>query len=477
MSSPFRFPTLSGPAPMPVLGWRGNLVQFLFDPIRYMAPLRRAHGDVVPLVRGGAGPVFLREAKQGTVFALGPACSQAVWTQMGVFHSARIQGPPESASFARVTSGLFNMNDDKHRQQRRLIQPAFHRARVEGYRDTMVAFAERAIASWRVGQTRDVEREMTRLTLEVANKTLFGLDPAPGQLTVGDQIQEVIGLSMRPATLVPVALPGTPRRRLVDGARQLEANLRAVIADKRAMGKGDDVLATLVATRDEDGDALSDDELLGQLFILFLAGHDTTKSAIAWTLFLLAQHPRVQADVQAELRSVLGGAAPRNDQVQELRLLDRVIKESMRVLPPVPFTGRITTQPTTLCGVDLPADVEVLISPYCLHRDPDLYPDPQKFRPERWETLSPSTFEYAPFGAGPRMCIGAGFASLELKVVLSLLLQRFTFELPEGARIDRRTTVVMSPKRGMPMVLRPPGTSARRTEVRGNVREMVDLPS
>ena len=479
MSATHLFTSISGPRPTPVLGWRGNLVRFLRDPVGYMAPLARAHGDVVPFAGRGAGPVLVREAHGGTVFALGPVCSQQVFGQMPVFHSARIPGPPESRSFERLTSGLLSMNEDRHRKQRRLLQPAFHKARIEGYRDTMVAMTERAVESWRPGEVRDLVAEMAHLTLAVANRTLFGLDTTPGEINLGQQIQEVLELSISPAAMVPLNLPFSPRRRLIETAARTEASLRAVITRKRAEGVGgDDVLSTLLATRDEDGDALTDDELIGQLFVLFLAGHDTTKSAVAWTLFLLSEHPRVHGDLRDELFGVLGGSAPRSDQMGELPLLDRVVKESLRLFPPAPFTGRLTVQATELAGVPIPAGMEVIVSPYCLHRYPDLYPEPQRFLPERWEKLAPSPFEYAPFGAGPRMCIGAGFATLELKVVLAILLQRFGFELPPGGRVDRHTTVVMSPKGGLRMLLRPRNaTVPPAPRVRGDVREMVDLPA
>jgi cytochrome P450 len=184
----------------------------------------------------------------------------------------------------------------------------------------------------------------------------------------------------------------------------------------------------------------------------------------------------VLADVLEELHRTLGDAPPRYDQLGSLPLLGRVIKESLRLFPPAPFTGRMTVQPTELQGVPLPAGTELIISPYCLHRDPDLYADPLQFRPERWETLSRSPFEYAPFGAGPRTCIGSAFATLELTTVLAMLLQRFGLELAPNARIERKTTVVMSPRDGMPMILRPAGTLAPVTRVRGNVHEMVALP-
>jgi cytochrome P450 len=396
---------------------------------------------------------------------------------MTVFHSMRVAGPKESSAYATLTSGLFAMNEDKHRRQRRAIQPAFARARLEGYHATMVALTERTLAGLRIGDTCDLVEVMTPLTLAIANKTLFGLDTTPGTLSIGEQVQRVLGLAMSPASLVPLNLPLTPRRRLITTAAQLEHELRAVIASRRAsMAEGDDILSTLLISHDDaDADALTEDELVGQLFLLFLAGHDTSKDAIAWTLFLLVQHPHVLANVLAELHATLGGASPRHEQLGSLVLLGRVIKESLRLFPPAPFTGRMTVQPTELHGVALPARTEVILSPYCLHRDPDLYADPLQFRPERWATLARSPFEYAPFGAGPRTCIGSAFAMLELTTVLAMLLQRFGLELVPGARVERRTTLVMSPRHGMPMILRAAGTLAPVARVRGNVHEMVAL--
>lgn len=478
MSSTSPFARLPGPAPMPVIGWRGNLARFFRDPIAYTAPLPRAHGTLVSFARGGAGPVLVRDAPAGsTIFAFGSACAKAVWGQMNVYHSTRLPGPPESRSFRLLTSGLFNLNDEKHRKMRRMLQPAFAQARLEGYHDTMVTFAERAIETWRAGETREMTKELTRITLEISNKTLFGLESSPAALRLNAQIQEILDLLVSPLAQLPVNLPGTPRRRLIEASDRVEQSLREIIAQKRAAGvEGNDILAALMAMRDDDGNRLTDDKLIGQLFIMFFAGHDTTKVAVVWALFLLMQHPEILADLLDELRSVLGGAAPRKDQMQSLPLLEHVVKESMRILPPAPFTGRITVLPTTLEGVDLPVGTEVIMSSYCLHREPDLYPDAQRFRPARWESLAPSPFEYAPFGAGPRTCLGAPFAMQEVKVLLAILLQRFGFELAPGARIDRWTNVVMSPRHGLPVILRPHGSLPRRARVEGNIHEMVDLP-
>lgn len=471
--------SLPGPPPLPILGWRGNVLRFFADPIRYMTPLRERYGDLVAFTAGGAGPVIAREASpMSSVFALGPACNQAVYTQMGVFHSTRISGPPESRSFHTLTSGLFSMNDDRHRTQRRLIQPAFHKKRLDGYRDTMAAFTGDLLDRMRPGEARDVCLDMQALTLSIANRTLFGLTPSPGVLSLGEQIQDVVRRSMSPASLVPLNLPMSPRRRLIEAAARTEEGLRAVIASaRRSPAGGDDILSTLLATRDEDGAELSEDELIGQLFLLFFAGHDTTKNAIAWTLFLLSQHPTIARDVVDELESVLRGDPPSVDQLGALPLIERVIKESLRLFTPAPFTGRITATSAVLGGHEIPAGTEIFVSPYCTHRDPSIYPAPLRFDPRRWETRSPSPHEYVPFGAGARMCIGAGFAMMEIKIVLSMLLQRFTFELPPGARVDRRTDIVLAPKHGLPMIVRARGAGVAAGRVRGDVREMVELPA
>lgn len=476
MTLPSSVATLPGPRPVPVLGWRGNAVRFLLDPIGYMDALPRV--PVAAFTAGGGGPVIVRTSGAGdTIFALGPASTQTVLGQPAAFHSARIEGPRESRSFFRLTSGLFSMNDGKHLAQRRLIQPAFSKKRLEGYRDDMVAITARTLDRMVVGGRIDLLAAMQQLTLEIANKALFGRDSAPGVHNIGAMIEDVTALAMNPLTMIPLNLPLTPRRRLIDLAARVEASLRAQVAVKReAGGHGDDVLSALLRSRDEDGTTLTEDELIGQLFLLFFAGHDTTRTALAWTLFLLAQHPAVLADVLDELHGVLGGDAPSVAQLGRLPLLERVLKESMRLFPPAPLTGRITVTPVMLGGREFRAGTEVILSFYHSHRDPDLYPEPLRFRPARWESFSPGPHEYVPFGGGVRMCIGAGFAMMEAKIVLAMLLQRFCFALDPAGRFDRKCSVVLSLRHGLPVLLGAQDRVVRaRTVVRGDVHEMVDL--
>jgi cytochrome P450 len=192
----------------------------------------------------------------------------------------------------------------------------------------------------------------------------------------------------------------------------------------------------------------------------------------------LSQHPDVARDLEDELETVLRGSAPLVDDLARLPLLDAIVKESLRILPPVPFHPRIVAEDTVLLGHRLPAGSEIFLSIFHMHHDPAVFPEPNRFLPRRWETIKPSVYEYNPFSAGPRMCIGASFATMEIKLILAILLQRFRLEMPDRARVDPRVAITMAPKGGLRMrVRRRTDGASRGGGVRGRVRELVDLPS
>lgn len=270
-----------------------------------------------------------------------------------------------------------------------------------------------------------------------------------------------------------------PYRRLLKLSQQLMAKLRDLIDAKRRHGADTgDVMDVLVHhARDADGAAMTEDELIGQANLLFLAGHETTANSLTWTLFLLMQHPRVRADLLDELRGVLHGDPPRLEHLSRLPLLERVIKESMRVLPAVPLGMRTTASALEFAGHDLPAHAEIIFSQYHTHHDPAIYVEPLRFDPSRWERLEPTAYEYIPFGGGARMCIGASFALMEIKAVLATLLQRWEPCLRPGTRVDRYVNLTLSPKHGLPVGLQSAGSGTMAaTPVVGDVHEMVALP-
>jgi cytochrome P450 len=465
-------PTYAATAPGPPapFGWRGQSIAFLRDSIGFMARLYQRYGLVASWMAGN--PWWL--------FAFGPEHNHQVLSDPARFNSAPIAPPgaPPDSALARLTYNLLSMNGAVHRQQRRLVLPAFHRKRVETYRDQMVALTARHLDAWRPGARLDLAAEMRRLTLCIASRTLFGLDAERDAHSVGAEIQDWMArLESSGVYLLPPGLPGGPFRRLLRRSDHLEERVRAMIDARRACPDGDDVLAMLLQARDEDGARLSESELIGQTSLVFVAGHETSSNALTWTLFLLAQHPQVAADLCDELAGELRGAPPTVEQLGRLPLLERVVKESLRLLPPAPFLVRVATAPFSLGAYHGPQGGTVTISPYLTHRLPELYDEPARFQPARWERLDAGTYGYLPFGAGPHMCLGATFALMEVRIVLAMILQRYRLAVVPGARIDRRVKITLSPRHGMPVVVHPADGrfAASRAPVRGNIHEMVDL--
>jgi cytochrome P450 len=232
----------------------------------------------------------------------------------------------------------------------------------------------------------------------------------------------------------------------------------------------------LLDATDEQGESLSDADIVGHSSVIFAAGHETSSNALCWTLLLLTQHPKVLADLMDELTHVLKGEPPRVEDLAQLPLLDRVVKESLRILPPVPFNHRISAVDTELGGYSIPRGSELITSVYRTHRMSEFFPAGDRFRPERWENLDPGPYVYNPFGAGPRMCIGATFALMEVRIVLAMLLQAFRFQLVPRARIDRFLSITMAPKHGLPMHVHPANRQFPRgpdRTLRGDIHEMV----
>ena len=352
---------------------------------------------------------------------------------------------------------------------------------IEAYRDDMVAITQQALDRWRPGERRNMAMDMRLLAARISTKTLFGEDLSDEPRSIGPIVRDSLELLASAGTLLlPFDLPGLPYHRLLDIVGQHDADMRAMIARKRADGSDTpDMFSMLIKMRDEDGTALTEDELIGHTSLIFGGGFETPATSLAWTLFLLTQHPQIAADVLDELESVLGGEAPTIEQLNELPLMERVVSESLRLIPPGAWNARVTSQPTGLGGYALPAGTEVLVGIYQTHHMPELYPQPEKFDPDRWCSISPTIFEYTPFSAGPRMCIGATFAMMEKKIVLAILLQRYRLQLVHRAKVDRFGAIVTKPKYGIPVVVH---TQDRQFMhgvggVRGNVREMVDLPA
>jgi cytochrome P450 len=458
---------LPGPRGTPLLGVTGNYFRFIANQLPWLTELS-GYGPLVTLARGTASNLFIFH----------PDLNMQVLSNPALFRSLEHwRAAPEGSSLSKLWTGLVTLNGEVHKQRRRMMMPAFHKKKVESYRDAMVARIDRMLSTWKPGEVRDIFLEMRQVTLLIVTQVLFGLEDDQETLRMGLLLADWLERYTSPAAhLLPFDRPGLPYRRLLEVSEQGEAAIRGLIHRKRAQGAGgDDVLAMLLHARDEEGGSMSDAELVGQTNILFVAGHETTTNSLTWTLFLLDQHPEVHAALVEELEGVLKGSPPTLEQLERLPLLDQVVKESLRILPPVPSSFRVSTAPFELGGHAFGAETMVHYSPYITHRLPELYPEPDRFLPERWSGAEPPVYGYIPFSNGPRRCIGATLALLELKLTLSLLLPRFRLSLPPGTRVDPLVRATLRPKGGLPMRIHAQDKHFERSTVQGGIRGLLAL--
>jgi cytochrome P450 len=468
------FPSIPipGPRPLPIprVGHLPRVFRFLADPIAAVTELRPL-GDVVAVCGGSPALVCAFGAERHR---------EVLGNPDGYRHDEGFIGGPPGSSLARITQVLVAINGETHKRHRRLMAPAFSKTALDGYADEIVRVSEAVIDRWPRGAVIDLDAKLRELALCVAVRSLYGLDVINGATELGELAAGLLETLTSPlAILLPYDLPGTPFRRALRQCDRLLARLEALVEEKRrAADPGNDALALLMGAADDDGTGLRGDELLSEAVTLFVAGHETTAKALTWTMFLLERHPTVLADVLEEIDGVLGGRSMTAADIPRLPLLDRVIKESMRVLAPVPILFlRVPASDLPLGRFTLPKGANVVISPYAMHHDPELYPEPQRFRPERWEGLRPTIYEYLPFGAGPRICIGAAFAQQSLRLVLPTLLQRIRIAIPRDTRVDRLTRGnILMLRHGLPARIE--AVHRRRLvpePVRGDVHEMVAL--
>jgi len=360
--------------------------------------------------------------------------------------------------------GLLTTDGDAHRRQRRLVQPAFHRQRVEGYGSTMAQRAEELALRWRDGRTVDVLDEMMGLTLVIVANTLFGA-------TVDDEVEEIgsaltavfemFGFALMPFSELFDRVPIPTTIRLRRARARLDATIYRIIADRRRSGRDHgDLLSMLLLAQDTgdegDGGSMTDVQLRDEATTLFVAGHETTSNALTWTWYALSGHPEAEASMHAELERVLGGRRPEAADLPRLRYTRAVLAESMRLYPPVWGMGRRALADLTLAGYDIPRGSLVVVSPFITQRDARFFPDPELFRPERWldePAVERPRFAYFPFGGGARQCIGEQFAWMEGVLLLATLGQKWRLRLVPGHMVEFNPLITLRPKHGMRMTL------------------------
>jgi cytochrome P450 len=479
---------IPGPAPLPIVGSLFNSAHYIRDVVGVMDDYFAKYGRIAGLVRGSELDPENRYNRW--IIAYGTDLNRIGFNHPSVYYKGALQNVfindgrkvgTREAPLSRWGTGLFAVNEDEHKQHRRLLMPAFHKKRIETYVDDMVHLTHDMLNSWKMGETRDVSADMMLLTMRVATKTLFGEDVGAKSQRLGDLLQQTLELVVSPKTIaLPFDFRGMPYHHLLNITHEMEGYMRELIAHKQATNIDDGtVLSMLLQSRYEDSDTgLSEDEIIGHTGVIFAAGHETSSNALTWTLLLLSQFPQITRKLVAEINTVLSGRAPTLADLDKLTYLDWVIKESMRVLPTVVINERILAQDTELGGYRIKAGMHVHFSLYHLHKMAELYPEPYEFKPERWQTINPSPYEYSPFSAGHRMCIGAPFAMMEIKIVLAMLLQRYRLQAIPGTKVDRHGVITISPKDGLPLIVQPTDDQYEIGVggLKGQVREMVNLP-
>lgn len=357
-------------------------------------------------------------------------------------------------------NGLVTSEGEYWHRQRKLIQPVFLKARVQSYAPIMGELTERMLNSWTSGKTVLINDEFGTLTSRIALKTLFDLNHDGDRERFNETLRlsfDLMSARLRRIFKLPLWMPTPETLCLKRSISELERKVEGFIAAARArQDMGDDLLSRLMLAQHEDGTRMSDRQLRDEVMTLYLAGHETTSLTLSWTWYLLAQHQRVEEKLVSEWQQVLGGRTPTVDQLQQLPYTAAVIAESMRLLPPVYAIGREAIGDLELGGYRVRRGYTVLMSQWVNHRDPEYFPEPQQFRPERWENGLAKRlpkFAYYPFGGGQRMCIGSTFASIETPIVLATVGQRYRFTVDSEADIGIKPQITLEPANGIPATL------------------------
>ncbi len=365
-----------------------------------------------------------------------------------------------------VGESLLTLEGERWKQRRVMMQPQYHHQRIAGLAGVMTELTGRAISRWRDlaarGAPIDLAEEITTLTLAIVTKTLLGtdidrVDGAQAGAAISTSLEistrRIFSLVQAPAWLpTPANLAFARARRALDGV------IFEIIAQRRAaVDEAPDLLAMLLATRDEaTGAGLDDGQIRDEAVTTFVAGHETTAAALAWTVWLLAQHPEAFARVRAEVDAALGGRTPEAGDLAALPFTGMAIDEAMRLYPPVPSLSRGVLADDVLGGFDVPAGSLVVVVPWVTHRHAAFWEEPEAYRPERFAPESVKTrhrHAFFPFGGGAHLCIGNNFALMEARLILAMIAQAFDVALVPGARVTPKATITLRPAGGMPAML------------------------
>ncbi len=446
------------PGPMGTWPW-GVLKQFQEEPLQTMMDMFRKYGDAIRFraALNFYGYLFFHPDHYKQILQ----DNNRNYTKM----------PHPSLALLRpvIGNGLLTSDGEFWRRQRRLAAPAFHRKRIASFAGTMTAAANRMLENWHApakdGRPLDINEAMMHLTLEIVGKTLFSIDLTREADTVGEAFsvvnEEVARLSSIPFANIGVKIPFLPStRRINKNTAVLTQVVNGIIQERRQSGlETEDLLGMLMSARDEEtGEGMSDQQLHDEVMTIMLAGHETTAVALAWTFYLLSEHPTVLEELETEVDGVLNGRLPTIEDVPNLPYTTMVLEESMRLYPPAYAIARWGNEPDEVGGYDTPANAVITMSPYVTHRHADFWDDPERFDPQRFtpeRKAERPRYTYLPFGGGPRLCIGNNFAMTEAILLLASIVQRYRLTLVPGTPVALEPLITLRPKGKLLMTLTP----------------------
>jgi cytochrome P450 family 135 len=400
--------------------------------------------------RARFGPMFsLKIAYEGDwVMLAEPELVKQVFTgDPKIFHAG------EGNQILRPILGdnsVLVLDEKEHIGQRKLLLPPFHGERMQAYGEKMTEIAAREIESWPTGVPYKLRPRMQAITLEIIIETVFGVHERERMEPLREALRNFLDLTTNPAALLPVLMVGPDRIKHIPAFRRrierVDALIASEIAERRTaedLAERDDILSLMLLARHEDGSPMSDAEIRDELLTLLVAGHETTATALSWAMERLTRHPQKLERLRAEVED------------GEEEYLTATIQETLRLRPVIVLVVRKLTEAVELGGYELPAGAGVTPCIHLIHRDPSIYPDPDRFIPERFLDNPPGTYTWIPFGGGVRRCLGASFAQFEMAVVLRELVRRREI-LPANPASERpyRRAITETPRHDATVVLR-----------------------
>ncbi len=466
---------LHHPGTPTVLAWATAslwYLRFARDPLQAIARIHTIHGSFLKLPYPR---ISFRGPARALVVAIGPAFNRDVLSNPAIWRPINI-GPPggRNSTVRRLNRGILGMTGRQHEHYRKLFVPPLQRSAKA---PEIIRLAEEQVASWPLDTPIDLATYAKKLVRTFAIGLLFG-DDRPQGYPIADGITRMMNSNFSWRILAcPVKIPGTPYHHMTRDAEELKRRIIAWADDKRGDVDRRDLLSILVNSPDENGCPASSENIINQTPTIFGGAFETCQNALVWTLLLLDQHPQVARDLYDELKEAGAGGLPSHQQLMQLPLLGAIIKESMRILPPVPHQIRVAQDDTHLHGYPLAKRTKLLLSCFLTNREPGLFPQADEFRPERWATIDPSPFEYSVFSGGARGCPGYALALAMLKVAIATIVLRYRITLQPDTRIDYKVGVALSPRRAIPAVLHRQDGEFASSAIRGRIRNIVHLPT